>query len=93
MTYNESLEFLTRIGAQQGGPNRWTLPVGTTTICIRYDENARIEWRWKVHPNNNEVDECLAPNPRLALLDLSADFSDMATHCSRMGLAITRLAV
>jgi hypothetical protein len=93
MTHLEALEYLTKINAEPNGHHRWTLPVGTTRVHITYDEGARVEWQWVARPEDSEVDECFAPDPRQALLDLGAELSDMATHCSGMGLALTRVAV
>ena len=91
MTHNEALAFLTRIGAEKTGPEDWTLTVDTSTVRISC--GGPDLHRWMVTPAGNEVDTCFATDPQQALLDLGAELSDMASHCSGLGLAITRLAV
>jgi len=91
MTHPESLEFLTRIGAEQTGPGDWKLTVDTNTIRIT-SEGPDLH-PWIATPAGNEVDSGFGLNPREALLDLGADLCDMAAHCSSFGLAVTRLAL
>ena len=94
MTHPEALEFLTRIGAEPtDNDGHWLLTVGTTEVHIVYRETDAGHSRWCANPANSEVDECYAADPQQALLDLGADLSDMATHCSSFGLAVTRLAL
>jgi hypothetical protein len=91
MTHREALEYLTKIGAEQTGPEDWTLTVGTSTVritCAGPDLHP-----WMATPADNEVDTCFGLNPQEALLDLGANLSDFATHCSGLGLALTRVAV
>jgi hypothetical protein len=92
MTHPEALEFLTRIGAELES-ERWTLAVGNNVAHIVYHESNPPNSRWVAAPSGDEVDECYAADPQQALLDLGADLSNMATHCSSFGLAVTRLAL
>lgn len=91
MTHREALEYLAKIGAEQTGPEDWKLTVGASTIRITC--GGPDLHRWIATPADNEVDSCLAADPQQALLDLGADLSDMATHCSGLGLGLTRVAV
>jgi hypothetical protein len=91
MTHPEALEFLTRIGAEQTGPGDWKLTVGDSVVRIT-NQGPDLH-PWIVTPAGKEVDSCFGVDPRDALLDLGADLSDMATHCSSFGLAVTRLAL
>ena len=90
MTHPEALEFLTRIGGVREG-NVWTLTVGDSTVHVIHDGTDRDPWR--ASSENSEVEPCFGADPQQALLDLGAELSDMATHCSSFGLAVTRLAV
>jgi hypothetical protein len=91
MTHLEALEFLTRIGAEQTGPGDWKLTVGDSVIKIT-NQGPDLS-PWMATPAGNEVDTCFGLDPKEALLDLGADLSDMATHCSSFGRAVTRLAL
>jgi hypothetical protein len=94
MTHPEALEFLTRIGAEQtDSKGHWLLTVGTGVVHITHRQDNPENSRWCADPADSEVDFCYAADPQQALLDLGADLSDMATHCSSFGLAVTRLAV
>lgn len=91
MTHTEALEFLTKIGAEPDGPGEWKLTVGTSIVRIT-DQGPDLS-RWMARPGGNEVDTSFGIDPQQALLDLGTDLIDMASHCSGMGLALTRLAV
>ena len=94
MTHPEALEFLTRIGAtHEGDSDRWTLTIGTSIVYIAYRAGNPSNAKWRARPSDEEVDTCLAADPQQALLDLGAELSNMAAHCSSFGLAVTRLAV
>jgi hypothetical protein len=90
MTHPEALEFLTRIGAVREG-DVWTLTVGNSTVRVFHDGTDCDPW--VASSENDEVESCFAADPQQALLDLGAELSDMATHCSSFGLALTRLAI
>ena len=91
MTHPEALEFLTRIGAVREG-DHWELTTNAGEVVHIRDEGTPLAFRWSAAPGGNEVEDCRAADPQQALLDLAADLSNMATHCSSFGLAVTRLA-